>query len=140
MESKNRKARHDYEILDSIEAGMQLLGTEVKSLRENAVTFGDAFCYFSGKELFVKNLRISPWNNSIHDPDRDKKLLLKSRELLRLKKELINGLTIIPLDIYTNKKGLFKVKIGLAKGKKNWDKRETTKQRDIERDLRQKNY
>lgn len=142
----NRKARHEYHFIQTFEAGIVLKGTEVKSLREGKVQLSEAFCYFRGNELWVKEMHISPYSHgNIHNPDpaRERKLLLRKRELNKLKEGLAEkGLTIIIHKLYFNDRNLAKLEIALAKGKKLFDKREALKERESKRDIdRQlKNY
>jgi SsrA-binding protein len=137
---KNRSAYHDYFIDDKYDAGMILLGTEVKSLRDGRASFNDSYCIFNKGELWLKSLHISEYSHGTvnnHDPLRDRKLLLKKRELAKLEAKIKEkGYTIIPLRIFFNDKRLAKIEIGLGKGKKQYDKRETIKQRDSDRDLK----
>ena len=136
----NRKALFDYQILDRVEAGVSLVGTEVKSIREGGLGFRDSFVEFRGGELFLVGARIAPYshgNRTNHAEERDRKLLLHKREILKLGgKATEKGLTLVPLRAYF-KKGRVKLEIGLARGKKSHDKRETIKRRDIERETRQ---
>jgi SsrA-binding protein len=138
--STNRKAFFNYEVLDRAEAGVSLVGTEVKSIREGGLNFRDAFVDFRGGELFLVGLRIGPYSHGNllnHAEGRDRKLLLHKREILKLGgKATEKGLTIIPLRAYF-KGGRVKVEIGLARGKKSHDKRESIKRKDIERETRQ---
>jgi SsrA-binding protein len=138
--STNRKAFFNYEVLDRAEAGISLVGTEVKSIREGGLHFRDAFVDFRGGELWVVGLRLGPYrhgNQSNHLEGRDRKLLLHKREILKLGgKATGKGFTIIPLRAYF-KGGRVKIEIGLARGKKSHDKRESIKQKDIERETRQ---
>ncbi|HEY6554977.1 MAG TPA: SsrA-binding protein SmpB [Vicinamibacteria bacterium] len=138
--STNRKAFFNYEVLDRAEAGISLVGTEVKSIREGGLNFRDAFVDFRGGELWVVGLRIGPYshgNQLNHLEGRDRKLLLHKREILKLGgKATGKGFTIIPLRAYF-KSGRVKLEIGLARGKKSHDKRESIKQKDIERETRQ---
>ena len=138
MEIKNRKARFDYEIIETFLSGIVLLGSEVKSIRNGKVSFTDSYCMFENNELFLKNLHISEYQNTAfgtHDPKRDKKLLLTKKELRKLREKVAEkGLTIIPLKMFLNKKNTFKVEIALAKGKKNYDKRNKILTKDIERE------
>jgi SsrA-binding protein len=113
-----------------------LTGVEVKFIRDGRLSFVDSFCTFIGGELFVRNLSISGTGND--NIKRDRKILLKKRELARLQKELIKGLTIVPYRLFLNEKGLIKIEVILAKGKKLYDKRETIKARDIEREINRK--
>lgn len=137
---KNRSAYHDYFIDDKYDAGMVLLGTEVKSLRDGRASFNDSYCIFDKGELWLKSLHISEYSHGTtnnHDPLRDRKLLLKKRELAKLQTKIKEkGYTIIPLRIFFNEKRLIKIEIGLGKGKKQYDKRETIKQRDNDRELK----
>jgi len=136
----NRKAFFNYEILDRAEAGVSLRGTEVKSIREGGLQFRDAFVDFRNGELFLIGARIGPYshgNQMNHAEGRDRKLLLHKREILKLGgKATQKGFTIVPLRAYF-KNGRVKVEIGLARGKKAHDKRESIKRKDIERDTRQ---
>jgi SsrA-binding protein len=132
----NRKAKFEYEFIDTYTAGVVLTGVEVKFIRDGRLSFVDSFCTFISGELFVRNLSISGTGND--NIKRDRKILLKKRELARLQKELIKGLTIIPYRLFLNEKGLIKIEVILAKGKKLYDKRETIKARDIEREINRK--
>ena len=136
----NRKAFFNYEILDRAEAGVSLLGTEVKAIREGGFNFKDAFVEFRGGELFLVGCRIGPYshgNIQNHSEGRDRKLLLHRREIGKLGgKATEKGYTIIPLQAYFKNEKV-KVEIGLARGKKSHDKRESIKRKDIERDTRQ---
>lgn len=129
---ENKKVRFEYTILDTYQAGIVLTGTEVKAIRNGKINMTDTYCYFKGSELYVKNISISL---SDGEPKRERKLLLKKNELKKLKNSLINGLTIVPLRLYSSDRGLIKVDIVLAKGKKNHDKRESIKEKDIQRDI-----
>jgi len=135
----NRKARHDYHILETFEAGISLAGTEVKSLREGKGNLKDSFALINKGEMFLHNMHISPYekgNIFNKDPLRTRKLLMHKREINRLYglvKE--KGLTLIPLKLYLNQRGLVKVELGLAKGKALYDKREDIKRRDANRDI-----
>lgn len=134
----NRKANFQYELLDRLEAGMVLLGTEVKSLRDSKVNLQESYARFIGKELWLLNCHISEYkygNLNNHDPLRERKLLLTKRELKKLKSKLQEkGLTLVPVKIYF-KSSRIKLELALAKGKKLYDKRETIKKRDTERKL-----
>lgn len=136
--ASNRKARHEFHVLDTMEAGIVLQGTEVKSLRDGKVNFQDAFARFSGSELWLYNLHISPYesgNRFNHDPVRPRKLLLHRRELRKLIGQVEQkGLTLVPLDLHFAR-GVAKVNLGLVRGKKLHDKRETLKKRAEERDV-----
>jgi len=128
----NKRARFDYEFIDTYTAGVVLTGVEVKFIRKGHLTFVDSFCSFQNDELFMKNVSISGIGND--NIKRDRKLLLKKKELNKIKKDLDKGLTIIPTKLYENEKGLFKVEIVLARGKKLYDKRETIKKKDIDKE------
>lgn len=140
MESKNRQAFYEYFFDDKYIAGLQLLGTEVKSLRAGRVSFNDSYCLFQDGELYLRSLHIAEYSHGTtnnHDPVRERKLLLNKRELKKLASGIKEkGYTIIPLRIFFNEKNLAKIEIGLGKGKKLHDKRETIKQRDIEREIK----
>ena len=140
MEIKNRSAYYEYYIDDKYVAGIALLGTEVKSLRSGRASFNDSYCLFQKGELWIKSLHIAGYSHGTvnnHDPVRDRKLLLTKRELKKLDAKIKEkGYTIIPLRIFFTDKNLAKMEIGLAKGKKLHDKRETIKQRDTERELK----
>lgn len=135
---RNRKARHEFEILEELEAGLVLAGAEVKSLRDGRANFTDAFARVENGELWLHNLHISPWEHAtidVPDPVRPRKLLVHSRELRRLAaKTAERGLTIVPLDIHF-KRGRAKVTIGLARGKKLHDKRDSLKRDDMRREV-----
>ncbi|MBP9739059.1 MAG: SsrA-binding protein SmpB [Chitinophagaceae bacterium] len=139
-EMNNRQAYYNYFIEDKYVAGIVLLGTEVKSIREGKVSFNDAFCMFEGNELWVRGLYIAEYSHGTvnnHIAVHDRKLLLNKRELNKLKNKLKDkGLTIVPLKVFLNDKNFVKVEIGLAKGKKNYDKRETIKQRDTDKEIK----
>lgn len=134
--TKNRKARHDYYIEETLEAGLVLRGTEVKALREGRVNLREAYCAVEGEEMFLINAHISPYthgNLNNHDPRRPRKLLLHKREILKWKKASEReGYTIVPLMLYF-KKGYAKLEIGLAKGKKLYDKRADIAERETKR-------
>lgn len=134
----NKKARHDYHIDDEFEAGIVLVGTEVKSIREGRVSFKDSYADIKRNEIFLRNLHISPYSFAYYDNHeslRTRKLLLHKQEIKKLIiKVREKGYTIIPLKIYF-KNNKIKVKIGLAKGKKLYDKRESIKEKDVKRDL-----
>jgi SsrA-binding protein len=133
----NKKAKFEYEFLQTETCGIQLVGSEVKSIRGGKVSISEGYCYFNNGELFVKGMNISDYGyGSSHDTTRDRKLLLKRKELNNLENQLTNGLTIIPYRLFLNDKGLIKMEIALARGKKLYDKRETIKNRDIDRDMK----
>jgi SsrA-binding protein len=140
MEIKNRSAYHEFFIDAKYEAGMVLLGTEVKSIRNGKVSFNDSYCLLHKGEVWIKSLHIAEYshgNINNHDPVRDRKLLLQKREINRIESKLKEkGYTLIPLRMYFNEKALVKIEIGLAKGKKLYDKRETIKQKDVEREMK----
>ena len=140
MEIKNRSAYFEYFIDDKYVAGIMLTGTEVKSLRAGKASFNDSYCIFQSGELWIKSFHISEYTHGTfnnHDPIRERKLLLNRRELKKLEAKIKEkGYTIVPLCLFFNDKNLAKVEIGLAKGKKLHDKRETIKQRDTERELK----
>lgn len=135
----NRRAAFEYHFLEKYTAGIQLVGTEIKSLRLGKLNMQDSFCFFLAGELWIKNLHISEYefgNRHNHDPKADRKLLLTKRELRRLSEDMKDqGLTIVPTRLFINEKGLAKVEIALAKGKKLYDKRETMKERDAKREM-----
>ena len=139
-EARNRSAYHEYFIDDKYEAGMVLTGTEVKSIRQGKVSFNDSYCLLHKGEVFVKSLHIAEYshgNINNHQPDRDRKLLLQKREIRKIESKLKEkGYTLVPLRIYFNEKGLAKMDIGLGKGKKLHDKRETLRQKDVEREMK----
>ncbi|MEI2739760.1 MAG: SsrA-binding protein SmpB [Chitinophagaceae bacterium] len=138
-ELKNRQAYHEYFIDAKYEAGMVLLGTEVKSLRAGRASFNDSYCQIHKGEIWLKSLHIAEYSHGTvnnHDPLRDRKLLLEKREIKKIEAKLKEkGYTLIPLCIYF-KERLAKIEIGLAKGKKLHDKRESIKQKDVEREMK----
>jgi SsrA-binding protein len=140
MEIKNRSAFFEYFIDNKYVAGIALTGTEVKSLRTGKASFNDSYCLIHKGEIWIKSLHIAEYSHGTvnnHDPLRDRKLLLQKREIRKIESKLKEkGYTIIPLRIFFNEKNLVKVEIGLAKGKKLHDKRETIKKRDVERELK----
>jgi SsrA-binding protein len=139
-EIKNRSAFHEYFIEDKYVAGMALVGTEVKSLREGRASFNDSYCFFQKGELFIRSLHISEYTKGTsnnHDPVRERKLLLNKKELRKIEAKIKEkGYTIIPLKIFFNENSLAKLEIGLGKGKKLFDKRDTIKQRDVDREMK----
>ncbi len=139
MKIKNKKARFNYVFIETEVAGIVLTGTEVKSIRAGKLSFTDSYCFFKDGELWLKSLHISEYTEGTyhnHEPKRDRKLLLKKQQLKKFQKKMNEGgLTIVPSEIFINNKGLVKVKIALSKGKKNFDKRETIRNRDIKKDL-----
>jgi SsrA-binding protein len=136
----NRKARHEYTIVETIEAGISLMGTEVKSLREGRANLTDAYGAIEGSEVILRGLHISPYSHTSQtslDPRRDRKLLLHRSEIRRLiGKVREKGLTLVPLKLYFNDRGVAKIELALAKGKRSYDKRRTIAERDANRDLR----
>jgi len=139
-EIRNRSAYHEYFIEEKYDAGMVLAGTEVKSIREGKVSFADSFCMFFQSELWIRNLHIAEYRfgtTNNHLAVHDRKLLLNRNELRKLENKLKDkGFTIIPLRIFLSDKGLIKIEIGLARGKKLYDKRETIKERDTQREIK----
>jgi SsrA-binding protein len=135
--AQNRKARYNYFIDETIEAGVMLTGTEVKSLREGRANIGEAYASAQGGELFLVNAHISEYsggNRLNHEPLRPRKLLLRKREIERLVGAIQRkGVTLVPLEIYFNPRGIAKVRLGVARGKRQYDKRATTKERDWQR-------
>lgn len=137
---KNKRAKFDYEILDKYTAGIVLSGTEIKSIRLGKASISQSFCEFNKKgELFIINMQVDEYSyggHYNHMPKAERKLLLNKRELKKLHKEVVtSGLTIVPLNLFINDRGLAKMNIALAKGKKQYDKRETIKDRDSKRNL-----
>ena len=137
--TSNRKAFHEYFVLERFEAGIELAGTEVKSIRLGKASLVDTFCYFANGELWVKNMHIAEYfygsyNN--HNARRERKLLLTKKELDKLQRGSKDpGFTMIPVRLFINEKGLAKVVVALAKGKKQYDKREALKEKDDKRDM-----
>lgn len=142
MELSNRKAYHEYFFESTYIAGMVLSGTEIKSLRAGKASFNDSYCFFHRGELFVKSLHISEYafgTYTNHEPMQERKLLLTKRELRKLEAKIKEkGYTLIPLKIFISEKGYAKMEIGLGKGKKIYDKRDTIKQREQDRDIKRK--
>lgn len=137
---KNRKASYEFEFIDKYVAGMQLMGTEIKSIRENLVNMQDSFCYFNKEELFVKQLHIAPYaqggSHYNHLSDRERKLLLNKREISKLsEKSKEKGLSIIPTRLFITDRGFAKLEIVLGRGKKLHDKRDSIKEKDVKREL-----
>lgn len=135
----NRKARYEYHFLDKYVAGIQLTGTEIKSIREGKVNLQEGYCYMKKGELFVKQMHISPYKQGTHynhEADRERKLLLKKKELDKIEsKTNEKGLTLVPTRLFINDRGLAKLEIALAKGKKLYDKRDDIKKKDVKREL-----
>jgi SsrA-binding protein len=136
---ENRKANFNYTISDKFIVGIQLVGTEIKSVRDGNANFNDSFCIFINDELIIRGLYISDYGyGTKHENVRDRKLLLNKKELKKIKNNTTEkGFTIVPLKGFFSDRGLFKIEIGIGKGKRDYDKRETIKKRDIERELKQ---
>lgn len=138
---RNRKASFEYSLLDRYSAGMLLKGTEIKSIREGKANITDAFCFFDKGELWVKGIHISPFSKAAfynHEEVRNRKLLLHKKELKKIANSFTEGMAIVPLELFINKRGWAKLEIALAKGKKQFDKRETIKRRELQRNLGRK--
>lgn len=140
IQIRNKRASFGYEFLETYDAGIVLVGTEIKSIRAGKASLQDAYCYFSGKELYVRGMNIatyfwaSAWSS--HEPMRDRKLLLTKRELRHLAQAVkTKGLTIVAVSAYISENGYAKLRIALAKGKKEYDKRATIKENDIRREM-----
>lgn len=136
----NRQARFNYEVLETFITGIVLVGPEVLSVREGKANISEAFCMIENNEIILKNMHISKPNTALvvdmNDEFRDRKLLMKKSEIKSLyKKAIIKGNSLIPLKVFRNKFGLYKVELGLCKGKKDYDKRETLKEKDAKRDI-----
>ena len=147
MEIVNRKARHEYNVIEDFVAGLVLQGSEVKSIRGGKCNISDAYCYISSKgEVWMKNSHVAKYDSdrfTNHDELRKRKLLLTKKEIRKLSSEIQNpGFTLIPLKIFVDEHGLLKLVLGLCKGKKEYDKRETIKERDSKKELNRimKNY
>lgn len=135
---RNRQAGFEYELIDKYVAGMVLMGTEIKSIREGKVNLQDGYCYLNNGELFVKGINITPYAQGTHynhEGLRERKLLLKKSELKKLEIKVDKGLTLIPTRLFINDRGLAKLEFALAKGKKLHDKRNNIKERDAKREL-----
>ncbi|MES2458622.1 MAG: SsrA-binding protein SmpB [Bacteroidota bacterium] len=139
IQIKNKRAYFDYHVVENFNAGIALLGTEIKAIRQGKANMSDAFCTFIGNILYVRNLHISEYSNSSfyhHDIKRDRALLLHKKELKKLKtKSEEKGYTIVPLRIFTNERGFAKIEIALAQGKKEFDKRDSIKDRESKREM-----
>ena len=137
--ASNRKAYHEYNILDKYEAGIELFGTEVKSLREAQANLKESYVIIRKNQAWVSGMHINPYSNTGHeghDPIRNRRLLLNKREIYKIKQAIDQkGLTAVPLKLYFNNNGWAKLEIGLAKGKKTYDKKTSIKERDIKRDM-----
>jgi SsrA-binding protein len=136
---KNKKASHDYEFLEKFIAGIQLSGTEIKSIKAGKASLVDSYCYFNNHEMFLKGMHVSEywWGNlNNHDPKRDRKLLLHKKELLKLeRRSQEKGLTLIAIRLFVNERGLAKLEIALARGKQDFDKRQDIKKKDAKREM-----
>jgi SsrA-binding protein len=136
---QNRKARFEYEILEELVVGIQLTGTEIKSVRKGKVSLDQAYCLFDHNELYVRGMNIAEYemgSHYNHEPVRDRKLLLKRREIKKWQNKLKDvGLTMVPLRMFIHSNGWAKMNIALVKGKKSHDKRDSIKERDVKRDL-----
>jgi SsrA-binding protein len=139
---KNRKARYEFEFIHKFEAGIMLYGSEIKSIRNADVSINEAFCYMKDGEVFIKNMYIKEYKyatHTNHEERRDRKLLLNKHELKKISNELKNqSITIVPLNLFINAKGLAKINIAVSRGKKIHDKRESIKKRDLERETARK--
>lgn len=137
--AKNKKASFEFELFDRFTAGAVLTGSEIKSIREGKINFSDSFCVFVAGELFLRGLHIAEYSHggyANHEPKRDRKLLLSARELRRIEKKIKEkGFTIVPLNCFLNEKGIAKFDIAVARGKKSFDKRETLKKKDQQKDM-----
>ena len=144
IQIKNRRASFDYEFLETYTAGIQLVGTEIKSIRAGKVSLQDAYCFFVGNELFVRGMNIAlyhwgSWHQ--HEPVRDRRLLLNRRELRHLQQaDKQKGLTIVAVKLFIAENGYAKLLIALAKGKKEYDKRESIKSKDLRREMERNGY
>lgn len=137
----NRKAYYEYHISDTLSCGIQLHGSEIRPIKDSRTSISEAYCYISEGELFIKGMYVAPHNggvkNYVHDTNRDRKLLVKKIEIERLQQKVgEKGMTIVPLHVVLNDKGLIKIVIGLAKGKNVRDKRLAIKEKDIQKDLK----
>ncbi len=139
IEIKNKKATHLFEIDETYTAGLQLKGTEIKSIRQGKASLVDTYCFFKDGELWLKGMHIAEYDHSSHfnhEPKRDRKLLLKKQELKKIHRKVKEkGYTIIALKVFINEKGWAKTEIAAARGKKKFDKREEIKQKDLKRDM-----
>jgi SsrA-binding protein len=140
--TKNKKAYFEYQVLEKIMAGIQLQGSEVKSIKCGKVSIAEAYCFIKDGEIFIKGMHVTEHKqggtHNNHIPVRDRKLLLKKKEILKLQENISQkGLTIIPLEIILNDTGFIKLEIGLCRGKNLYDKRISLKQKDLDRELKQ---
>lgn len=136
---RNKKASFEYEFIETFVAGLQLTGTEIKSIRQGKASIAEAYCYFARNELWIKSMHIAEYgfgNRFNHETKRERKLLLTKKELRKLQRKIKEkGLTIIPTRLFINERGWAKMKIALAKGKKVYDKRQSIKEKDMKRDM-----
>ena len=139
---ENRRAKFDFQFLENFVAGMMLTGTEIKSIREGKAGLSDSYCFLKNGALYIKNMHISEYSKGTHfnhEPTRERKLLLNKSELNKLEKKLKDqGLTIVPVKLFISESGYAKLEIALAKGKKEFDKRDSIKKKDVERELQRK--
>lgn len=144
IEIKNKKASFEYEFLDTYTAGIVLTGTEIKSIRAGKASLVDSYCYFSGNELYVKNMHVADYwwaSYNRHDPKRDRKLLLTKKELRKLQRAIKEkGLTIVTTRLFIAENGFAKLNIALARGKKEYDKRQSIKEKDQRREMERERY
>ena len=144
VDIRNRRASFEYAFLETYTAGIVLTGTEIKSIRQGKVNLQDSYCLIHNDELFIRQMSISVYTEGTHynhEPLRDRKLLLTKREIRRLSEKLKDqGLTIVPTRLFTNERGFAKVDIALSKGKKLYDKRDSIKEREVERELQREKY
>ena len=140
---RNKKASFEYNFISTYKAGVMLTGTEVKAIREGKATLSDSYCIFTNDELWLKNMHISEYkqgSHNNHEPKRIRKLLLNKSELDKIKSKMKEkGNTIIPIQLFFNERGIAKIEIALARGKKMFDKREDIKKRDVEREMKRNN-
>lgn len=142
VEIKNKQAGFNYFVIETYEAGIALQGCEVKSIRNREVNMSDSYCVVENGEMILKNFHISPYKDSgysyrDYNPKRDRKLLLTKKEIRKIHQDVkTKGVTVVPLKLYSNEKGLMKISIAIAKGKKTYDKSQTIKERDIEREMK----
>ncbi len=136
---KNKRAEYDYEIIDRYEAGIMLTGSEIKSIRNGGGSIAEAYCYMRDGEVFIKNMNIPEYSHGSyanHEPARTRKLLLKGRELDKIETKMKErGYTLIPIRVFISERGFAKVDIGLGRGKKKFDKRESIQKKDVKRDI-----
>ncbi|MEN0003367.1 MAG: SsrA-binding protein SmpB [Bacteroidota bacterium] len=139
IEIVNRRAQYEYHFIELVEAGVMLQGTEIKSIRKGNINLRDAYCLFQEDELFIKSMFIAEYENGTyanHEPRRTRKLLLRRQEMRKLQRKVKEkGFTIVPYRLYVNERGIAKIEIALAQGKKSYDKRDSIKQKDMKRDL-----